>query len=373
MAEIFVPTPSSPPPTTASRWFLWAKKNLFGSPISIVLSTTFLYLIWLYLPPAMNWALLDANFAGTDRSSCEANPDGACWTAIRVRFWQVMLGLYYGSHTSEIWRPILTFTSLVILVSTLLIPRIPVRSKTYVAAFTVLVFPFIGFAVIHGGWIGLEIAPTSQWGGFMLTFILAAVGITMSLPIGIALALGRRSKMPVIRWCSIAFIEFWRANPLITILFMASNLLPLFFPAEVEFDKVARALIAITLFQSAYTAEAVRGGLSAVHRGQFEAADALGMGYVQKTVFIVLPQALKTSIPGIVNAFIELFKDTTLVSIIGLLDLFSMSQTVSRSTEWKGYDYETYIFSALIFFICCYGMSRYSRSIEHKLDTGHKK
>ena len=206
----------------------------------------------------------------------------------------------------------------------------------------------------------------------MLTLVLAVGGIVLALPIGILLALGRRSEMKVIQWFCIVFIEFWRANPLITILFMASNLRPLFLPQVVELDKVGRALVAITLFQSAYTAEAIGGGLAAIPKGQFEAADALGLKYGHKTALIILPQALKISIPSIVNTFIALFKDTTLVSIIGLLDLFNMAQTVSRSTEWKGYDYETYVFSALIFFMCCWGMSRYSQSVERKLSREHK-
>ena len=186
-------------------------------------------------------------------------------------------------------------------------------------------------------------------GRFLLTFVLAIVGIVAALPLGILLALGRRSELPVVRSFSILYIELWRGTPLITVLFMASVLLPLFFASGVDFDKVLRALIGITLFQSAYTAEAIRGGLQAIPKGQFEAADALGLSYWKKTIFITLPQALKISIPGIVNTFIELFKDTSLVSIIGLADLLNMSQTAALSMQWRGYDTEAYIFAAFMY------------------------
>jgi len=189
----------------------------------------------------------------------------------------------------------------------------------------------------------------------------------------VVMALGRRSDLPIIRSVCIFYIELWRAAPLITILFMASNLLPLFFPEGVDFDKVARAMIAITLFQSAYTAEAIRGGLAAIPRGQGEAAAALGMGYWKQTGFIILPQALKISIPGIINTFIALFKDTTLVGIIGLLDFLNSGQQASRSPEWKGYDFEAYVYVAVLFFICCFLMSQYSQYLERRLDTGHKR
>ena len=175
--------------------------------------------------------------------------------------------------------------------------------------------------------------------------------------------------MPVVRSFSIIYIEFWRGTPLITILFMASVMLPLFFPSGVEFDKVVRAMIGITLFQSAYTAEAVRGGLQAIDKGQTEASMALGMGYWQQTIFIILPQALRISIPSIVNTFIALFKDTSLVSIIGLLDLLKIAQNSSRSLDWNGYDIEAYMFAGLVFWIFCFGMSIYSQKLERKLDT----
>ena len=241
--------------------------------------------------------------------------------------------------------------------------------KKWLLIFLLTIYPIIFIILVYGGYFGIPISNTTRWGGFLLTFALAFVGIVLALPIGIILALGRRSEMPIIRALSVTYIEFWRGTPLITILFMASVMLPLFFPSGVEFDKVVRAMIGITLFQSAYTAEAVRGGLQAIDKGQSEASMAVGMGYWQRYVFVILPQALKISIPSIVNTFIALFKDTSLVSIIGLLDLLNMSQTASRSLDWNGYDIEGYLFAGFIFWACCYGMSSYSQKLERKLDT----
>ena len=364
------PLPSRPPPALQTGPVKWAREHLFGTVTNTLLTLISLYLLYLLVPPVLNWVLFDANLAGSDRSVCDANKDGACWTFIKVRFVQILFGLYYGVHQDQLWRPILAFALLGGLIAWLVVKATP--HKGYVAAFTLLVYPFVAFALIHGRWLGLEVAETSQWGGLMLTIILAAVGIVAALPIGILLALGRRSELPIIKSLSVTYIELWRGTPLITVLFMASVMLPLFFPAEVDFDKVLRALIGITLFQSAYTAEAIRGGLQAIPRGQYEAADALGLSYPRKTVFIILPQALKISIPGIVNTFIELFKDTSLVSIIGLLDLLNMANTAARSIEWKGYDIEAYIFAATLFWIFCYGMSRYSQNLEAALDRQHK-
>jgi general L-amino acid transport system permease protein len=282
-----------------------------------------------------------------------------------------MFGLYFGAHPDEIWRPVLAFIMFFGIIGWLASPTTPYKKQVVIFALTA--FPLLTYAIVQGEWLGLPVAPTSQWGGFLLTLTLASVGIVFALPIGIVLALGRRSKLPIIKSLSVFYIEFWRGTPLITILFMASVMLPLFFPAEVDFNKVLRAMIGITLFQSAYTAEAIRGGLQAIPRGQYEAADSLGLGYWRKMGLIILPQALKISIPSIVNTFIALFKDTSLVAIIGLLDLMNMAQTASRSIEWKGYDFEAYIFVAAIFWICTYSMSRYSQSIERKLDRSHRR
>ena len=212
---------------------------------------------------------------------------------------------------------------------------------------------------------------TSKWGGLSLTLILSGVGIVASLPIGIVLALGRRSQMPIVRAACVVFIEFWRGVPLITVLFMSSVMLPLFLPEGTSFDKLLRAMIGIVLFESAYMAEVVRGGLAAIPKGQYEAAKALGLNYWKSMGLIILPQALKLVIPGIVNTFIALFKDTTLVLIIGLFDLLTTVEAGFKDSNWLGYAVEGYAFAALVYWIFCFGMSRYSQNLERKLQTGH--
>jgi general L-amino acid transport system permease protein len=235
----------------------------------------------------------------------------------------------------------------------------------------VLVFPVVAFYLLSGGAFGLVEVDTHLWGGLSLTLVLAVVGIAASLPFGILLALGRQSEMPIVKAFSVVFIEVWRGVPLITVLFMASVMLPLFFPEEMNFDKLIRALIGITMFQSAYMAEVVRGGLQAIPKGQYEAADSLGLGYWKKMVLIVLPQALKLMIPGIVNTFIALFKDTSLVLIIGLFDLLAIVQAASNDPKWIGFSVEGYVFVGFVFWLFCFAMSRYSQYLEKKLQTGH--
>jgi general L-amino acid transport system permease protein len=369
MAEEHIPHPDLPPPITNIGVIGWMRQNLFSSPFNSALTLLMAWLLYITIPDLVSWALINASWSGDNREVCDANPEGACWTFINVRLNQILFGLYYGQNPDQVWRPITAFASLVLLIIPLLFAGF--RHKAWLGGGIILLFPFFGFALIHGEWLGLPVAESSEWGGLMLTFILASIGIVAALPIGILLALGRRSEMPLVRAFSVIYIEFWRGTPLITILFMASVMLPLFFPSEVEFDKVVRALIGITLFQSAYTAEAIRGGLQAIPKGQYEAADALGLGYWRKMIFVILPQALRISIPGIVNTFIELFKDTSLVSIIGLLDLLNMAQTASRSLEWKGYDLEAYLFAAMLFWFFCYAISRYSQVLEKRLKTSH--
>ena len=225
------------------------------------------------------------------------------------------------------------------------------------------------------GFLSLEAVETTKWGGFMLTMVIASTGIAASLPLGIVLALGRRSNMPVVKTICIVFIEFWRGVPLITVLYMAATMFPFFLPEGVRVNQLILALVGYSLFASAYMAEVVRGGLQALPKGQYEAADALGLNYPQSMRLIVLPQALKIVIPGIVNTFIGLFKDTTLVSIIALFDFLGIVQAGLTDKNWlaPNVPYTGYLFVAMIFLICCYGMSRYSRSVERRLDTGHKR
>ena len=245
--------------------------------------------------------------------------------------------------------------------------------KAWIAFLLIFVYPFAAFYLWLGDGFGLEYIETAKWGGLFLTLVVAGTGIAASLPIGILFALGRRSDMPAVRSVSIAYIELWRGVPLITVLFMSSVMLPLFLPEGVNFDKLLRALIGVALFSAAYMAEVVRGGLQAIPKGQYEAAGAMGLGYWQMMRLIILPQALKLVIPGIVNTFIGLFKDTTLVLIIGLFDLLGIVQTATTDPKWLGMAVEGYVFTAFVFWIFCFSMSRYSMHIERKLHTGHKR
>lgn len=348
---------------------IWFRRNFFATPASAVFTLAALAVLAWTLPVLIDWALIKATWSGSDRALCDANPQGACWTVIRMRFTQIMFGLFYGGHPDQIWRPLLAFGLLVPIAGPLFMNNY--RHKAWHLLALATLYPLLAYGLINGRLFGLVEAPTSQWGGFMLTFVLASVGIVASLPLGILLAIGRRSKLPAIRIICVTFIEAWRANPLITVLFMVANLLPLFFPSDVDLDKVGRALVAITLFQSAYTAEAVRAGLAAIPKGQFEAAHALGVSTFTAYRLIILPQALKISIPGIVNSFIELFKDTSLVAIIGLFDFLRMAQVVLRSPEWRGFEYEAYVLTALVYWVICYAMSKYSQALEQRLHRGH--
>ena len=282
------------------------------------------------------------------------------------RFWQYIYGFY---PEAERWRVNLTFILFCLNLLPVLSDRVP--GRTFAALFLVFGFPVIAFVLLHGAF-GLESVPTNKWGGLTLTLVFASVAILFSLPIGILLALGRRSEMPVVRTICVAFIELWRAVPLITVLFMASFVLPLFTPEGVNANELLRALIGFTMFSSAYMAEVVRGGLQALPKGQTEAAQALGLNYWKSMQLIILPQALKIVIPGIVNTFIALFKDTALVSIIGLFDLLLVARSAVTDPKWLGLEHESYIFAAVIYFVFCFSMSRYSLWLERKLDTGHR-
>ena len=296
------------------------------------------------------------------------NNDGACWVVIKERINQFIFGFY---PQDQQWRPIVFFVLLVVAMAPILVPGLPYRRR--LAWFTVA-FPVVAAILLYGmPTIGLEIVSTALWGGLLLTTIIGVTGIVGSLPIGIVLALGRRSEMPIIRVLCIAFIEAIRGVPLITILFVASTMLPLFVPKEIDLDKVIRALIMVTLFASAYMAEVIRGGLQALPKGQYEAAAAMGLGYWQTTRLIIMPQALRITVPGIVNTFIGLFKDTSLVSIIGLFDLLLSVRTAVRDGAWIGFSNEVYAFAAAIYFIFCFSMSRYSIYLEKKLNVGTRR
>lgn len=353
-------------PKKALRPVKWMRENLFSGWFNTVLTLGVAYLLVTSVGPLLNWFFLDANFVGSDPSACTGA--GACWLFISQR----LNFFIYGFYPDELqWRVDVMFLLLAVSFVPQFIERFPGRK--WLGLFGIFGLPIVGYFLIPGGSFGLEEVQSSKWGGLMLTLILSTVGMFFALPAGIVLALGRQSVMPVARSLSIVFIELWRGVPLITVLFMSSVMLPLFIPENVRIDKLIRALIGISMFQSAYMAEVVRGGLQALPKGQNEAAEALGLSYWQSMYLIVLPQALKTVIPGIVNTFIELFKDTSLVMIIGLFDLLSIIQSSFTDAKWLGFSVEGYVFAGLVYWIFCFSMSQYSQHLERKLHTGHKR
>ena len=361
---IYEQQPTLPAPANTVGLIGWMRTKLFNTPTNSIATLVLAYLCFLWLTPMFDWIFFSADWVGTTRDDCTS--EGACWVFITQRIDQFMYGFYPADQT---WRLDLTFVAFVACIAWLVWPNLP--KKGLVATFTLVIFPFIAFVLLSGGFFGLDIVETHKWGGLSLTLVLAVVGIVAALPLGILLALGRRSDMPIVRSISVAYIEIWRGVPLITVLFMASVMLPLFFPEGMHFDKLLRALIGITMFQTAYMAEVIRGGLQAIPRGQYEAADALGLGYWQKMIMIILPQALKLMIPGVVNTFIALFKDTSLVLIIGLFDLLAIVLAANNDPKWIGYATEGYVFVAFVFWVFCFSMSRYSQHLERMLHTGH--
>ncbi|WP_261817391.1 amino acid ABC transporter permease [Vibrio gallicus] len=358
--------PDLPPPGNSVGIVGWLRKNLFNSPVNSIVTIILGYLVFSLVTNVLSWAFINADWIGTTRDDCSSA--GACWVFISVRWEQFMYGFY---PEAELWRPRLFYATLAIFIAALVYEKTPKR--TWIWLFFVNVYPFIIAALLYGGVFGLEVVDTHKWGGLLVTLIIALVGIVVSLPIGVLLALGRRSEMPIIRSICTIYIEVWRGVPLITVLFMASVMLPLFLSEGTETDKLLRALIGVVMFSAAYMAEVIRGGLQAIPKGQYEAADALGLSYWKKMRLIILPQALKITIPSIVNTFIGLFKDTSLVLIIGMFDVLGIGQSANTDPEWLGFAIESYVFVALVFWVFCFGMSRYSIWLENKLHTGHKR
>lgn len=358
--------PDLPAPSNTIGPMAWVRENLFSSPTNIILTIISAWLVYKIVPSAVDWLFLDATFIAEDRNECRAKSDGACWAFIKERMALFTFGFY---PLEERWRVIISAILLAIAVVPVLFDNVPYRK--YGLYYTVA-FPFIAGWLLLGGF-GLTPVETDRFGGFMLTLVVGVTGIAFSLPIGICLALGRQSKLPIIRYFCISFIEFFRGVPLITLLFVASTMLSYFLPPGTSFDLLLRVLIMVTLFASAYMAEVIRGGLQAIPKGQIEAADAMGLKYWPAMRLIVLPQALKISIPGIVNTFIGLYKDTTLVIIIGLFDPLGIGRASLADSKWTGLSNEVYLFVAIFFFVSCFSMARYSLYLEEKLQTGHKR
>ena len=423
--------PASPPPSNAVGPVKWMKDNLFSGVVNSILTVVSVLAILFLLYEIVPW-LIDSSWTPEEMSlkGCRAEASGACFAVLVERFWQFVFGFY----PSELyWRPTLAFVLLIVSLYPVLVESAPRQLLGLTAVFPLIGYLLIwggsvwfplailaGFVVgaliaAKGGavfeaivgeafgplvtilsavlatilWmrfavsplehglhsiipIGLEPVESAKLGGFMLSLIIGFVGIAASLPIGIALALGRQSNLLIVKAISVGFIEAIRGVPLITLLFVASVLLNYFLPPGTDFDIILRVCIMVTLFSSAYMAEVIRGGIAALPKGQYEAADAMGLTYGQSMRLIILPQALKISIPNIVSSFIGLFKDTTLVIVIGLLDPLGLISTTRADAAWNGIVWELYGFVALFFFIFCFGMSKYSQYLERKLATDHR-
>ncbi len=429
--ERFVPKESRPPPTPVSGAIPWMRRNLFSTPLDSIITFVVGALLVTVIWNLIEWGLIDAVWEASNRRDCmNQSPDGACWAGPALWFNNFIYGRY---DAAEQWRVNLGAIILVAWMVPLFLSRVTAKIPTAITlvltypllasylfyggdkgffwnAFSALGLTFFVIALVNaameiaggkplGQWLedrfGLEhlkhrlliylvlwvlvaaawstvefeIVRTVRWGGLFVTLVVSGVGITFALPSGIVLALGRRSNLPLIKYVCIVFIEVFRSVPLITVLFMATTMVPLFLPEGVTFDKLLRAIVAVCLFAAAYMAEVVRGGLQSVPRGQAEAAAALGLDFWKTTGLIVMPQALKLMIPNIVSNFIGLFKDTTLVAIIGLFDLLGMVKAMSNDTNWIGLVDEPYLIAAFIYFCGCFAMSRYARRIETKLST----
>jgi general L-amino acid transport system permease protein len=343
----------------------WARRNLFSGIPNALLTLLCLWVLWEVVRPLIDWALVNAVWRAADPAQCRG-ADGACWALISEKHRFIIFGLY---PWEEQWRPLF---AILLFVFALFVSCYPRFWRPWLLALWTAVFAACA-VLMWGGVLGLTYVPNAQWGGLPLTLILSVVGIVCSFPLAILLALGRRSDMPGIRSVCVGFIEFVRGVPLVSVLFMASVMFPLFLPEGVSIDKLLRAQVGIILFTAAYLAEAVRGGLQAVPRGQYEAADALGLSYWKKTLLIILPQALKISIPPLVNQFISMFKDTSLVIIIGLFDLLTTAKAAVSDPQWRPFFVESYVFVALIYWVFCFFMSRYSQFIERRVETGHRR
>ena len=363
-------TVSKPPRAAGSllaRTIETAKKNLFSSWFNALLTLLTAYLLIKFIPPVFDWAVLSATLS-EDPAVCRA-AEGACWGFL-THNWDL---LNYGTYPiEEQWRP---FTAMLLLIGVIVLSLAAVQTRIlrkFILPGWGLGLPAIAI-LMWGGVFGLPYVDNSFWNGLPLTLILSVFGIIGAFPLGLALALGRQSHMPVIRSICVVYIEIIRGVPLITILFMASLMIPLFLPDGVTIDKLLRAQIGIIMFTAAYLAEVFRGGLQAVPRGQFEAADSLGLTYWQSRRLIILPQALRLVIPPTVNSFISMFKDTTLVIIVGLFDYLGTVKLALRyDPVWTSFYIEAYFFAALVFFIFCYSMSKYSINLEKHLRRGEQ-
>ncbi|MCC2597257.1 amino acid ABC transporter permease [Pusillimonas sp. MFBS29] len=354
-----------PPPRTQQGVLGWLRASLFSSPLNTLLTVLVVWLLVFSIPALVDWLFIDANFDAQNAQECRAS-GGACWAFIAEKHRLILFGVY---PYDEQWRPLLAS---IILVSVIVCSCIRWFWKPFLGLIWAVALVVVGI-LMWGGVFGLTPVENSRWGGLPLTLILATFGIAVAFPFGLLLALGRRSHMPAVKAMCVVYIELIRGVPLISLLFMSSVMLPLFLPEGFSIDKLLRAQIAIILFAAAYIAETVRGGLQAIPKGQYEGAESIGLSYWQQMRKIILPQALKVVIPPLVGIFISLFKDTSLVVIIGIFDLTLAAKTAVADAAWRGFSTEAYLFIAVIYFIFCFSISRYSQSLEKHLQTGYQR
>ncbi len=361
---------AAPPPTPVRGVWPWMRANLFGSIGDTILTIVGIVVAVAVIVPVLQWSIFNATWTGDNREACAANTIGACWAFVNANFGQFIYGRY---PDPERWRVNLAFVLLAAGIIPMAIPSAPFKRLNLVYIF--IIFPVLSGCLLVGGMFGLPVVETALWGGLFLTLVVSYVGMAMSLPLGIILALGRRSKMPAVQYVCVLFIEICRGIPLITVLFMAGILLPLFLPTGVNFDKLLRALLGLSLFAAAYMAEVIRGGLQAIPKGQYEGAKSLGLGYWTMMRLVILPQAITIVIPGIVNTFIGLFKDTSLVYIISIFELLYTVRNSFTDPTWTTSTTPAsgLLFAAAVFWIFCFGMSRYSKFTEDRLRVGYKR
>jgi general L-amino acid transport system permease protein len=359
-----IPVATQSPPPRSSGVFHWVRVNLFNGITSTILTLLCAALLAVVIPPLIRWALTDAIWSAPNGAACHGA--GACWAFIGEKFRFILFGFF---PVGETWRPVLV----VVIFGAMILAACDRRTWGRRLAMVWFVGLSLVFALMRGGFAGMSAVETAQWSGLPLTLILAVVGMLLGFPFGVLLALGRRSRLPAVRAICVGYIELVRGVPLITVLFMASLMLPLFLPAGVTIDKLLRAQVAFILFAGAYLAEVVRGGLQAIPKGQTEAADALGLSYWQRTRLIVLPQALTMVIPPLVNTFIGMFKDTSLVIIISLFDLLTCAETALSDVNWQGFYIEAYVFVGAIYWGFCFFMSRYSQVLEREFNRGKRR
>lgn len=349
------------PPLASIGVVGWVKANLFNGWFNSILTVIMLFILWKIIPPFIRWAFVDSVWM-TDGMVCR-DADGACWSIIYTNFRFIIFGFFpYDLQ----WRPL---AAMLILFTLLFLSRDRRFWKKWFG-YTWLVGLFSMGLLMKGGFLGLAPVESTKWGGLPLTLLLSVFGLTAAYPLGVVLALGRQSRMPLVKWLCVVYIELIRGVPLISLLFMGSIIFPLFLPEGITINSILRAQIAIIIFTAAYIAEVVRGGLQAMSKGQYEAAESLGLNYYLTMRLIILPQALKIVIPPTVSILISAFKDTSLVVIIALFDLLKTSQTVLSNPEWMGFSREVYLFVAILYFLGCFSMSNYSRKLEKELDRG---